>query len=255
LLRELLRGGYSSLPRFVRSSLIDPSLMSGIFGQVTMGTTYKAIQLSRMEPSAEPAVFELIATGEEKLSLVYPELVDEIDALVHTIILFKSEGDTNERALSLTGNRLQSMILINGKFDPSWIFLLDKLVHEAAHAYLFAINLQEELVLNTEGAIYASPLRKDLRDMNAIYHATFVIQRLILAFSRIAAQGDLSDEDRVAVEALLRYYHTRLDGGYDLVMQQGRLSPLAVRLLSEGQETAKSLRQASREGLIATPAK
>jgi hypothetical protein len=241
IMLEFSRGKYESLPRFASSHSIESDFFRVILDQIRLGTTHQEITLYPIDSEIESAVAKVSDVGVRRLEVAYPELAAENAAMVRSILFFDSAGATDERALSFTGDKLQSLILVNGTIEPTWIFFLDKLVHEAAHTYLYAINLSEELVLNTREPKFSSPLRRDDRDMMGIYHATFVIQRLILAFSKILSYGDLTAEDESEVKNLLRYYFSRVDSGYQTVLEHGKLSSLARRLITEGQDCVQEL--------------
>ncbi|MCR1767316.1 hypothetical protein B7760_03934 [Burkholderia glumae] len=241
LLTVIARDRYETLPRFAPASGIDRDLLREVLAEISGGTSYSEIVLQPLSREREQLAERAMRHGMKILESAYADLAAEIEILVGSIVFFESAGATSERALSLTGDKLQSMALVNGEIDVSWIFLLDKLVHEAAHTYLYGINLREELVHNGPDVKYASPLRRDDRDMLAIYHATFVIQRLIVAFSQILDRAELSNEDRSTIRELLALYGSRLDAGFLTIERHGALSDVAWDLIREGQEHAKSL--------------
>ncbi|ACA95247.1 MULTISPECIES: aKG-HExxH-type peptide beta-hydroxylase [Burkholderia cepacia complex] len=241
LLMVMARDRYETLPRFAPASRIDRELLREVLDEISGGTSYTEIVLRPLPRDKEQRAERAMTRGVRVLEAVYPELAAEIEILVGSVVFFESAGATDERALSLTGDKLQSMILVNGEIDVNWIFLLDKLIHEAAHTYLYGINLREELVHNSPETKYASPLRRDERDMLAIYHATFVIQRLLVAFARIFERAALLDADRVAIEEMLALYRARLDAGFSTIERHGDLSDVARELIHEGQDYAKSL--------------
>ncbi|RQU99795.1 HEXXH motif domain-containing protein [Burkholderia cenocepacia] len=241
LLMVMARDRYETLPRFAPASRIDRELLREVLDEISGGTSYTEIVLRPLPRDKEQRAERAMTRGVRVLEAVYPELAAEIEILVGSVVFFESTGATNERALSLTGDKLQSMILVNGEIDVSWIFLLDKLIHEAAHTYLYGINLREELVHNSPEAKYASPLRRDDRDMLAIYHATFVIQRLLVAFTRIFERAELLGADRATIQEMLALYRARLDAGFSTIERHGDLSDVARGLINEGQDYAKSL--------------
>jgi HEXXH motif-containing protein len=63
------------------------------------------------------------------------------------------------------------------------------IAHEAAHLLLFAEALHEPLVSNDESETFPSPLRRDPRPMDGIYHATFVVARTHFVLERITASN------------------------------------------------------------------
>ncbi|MBI0328727.1 aKG-HExxH-type peptide beta-hydroxylase [Burkholderia plantarii] len=245
LLDVISSARYHHLPRFVSSQQVDKLLLGEILDQIKLGTTHDAISLIPVADAVEREAVSVLESGIERLRFACPELAFENDVFVRSVVFFESSGSTNERALSFTGDKLQSLVLINAEIERDWIFLLDKLVHEAAHTYLYAINLHEEMVRNPEEDKFSSPLRRDERTMLGIYHATFVIQRLILAFTRILEARQLSGDEEAKITELLAYYHSRLDSGFDTVMAHGDLSDTARRLLIEGQAYARQLRAPS----------
>jgi hypothetical protein len=245
LLKLVAENDYGEKVGFVSQNDLDISLRDSVFHSILSGADNHRIRALPLTTVEERNASSQLSRGIQKLTETYPEFSSELSRLVDSISFFSSGGDTNERALSVTAHTVQSLILINGKYDPSWIFLLDKYVHEGAHTYLFAINLQEELVLNTEEKLYSSPLRKTARSMSGVYHATFVIQRLILALSSVFAKAVLSDNERIRIKDLLDLYHSRLPEGQLVIKQHAKLSTLAKNLIDEGYESAISLKAMS----------
>lgn len=71
-------------------------------------------------------------------------------------------------------------------------YYVEHMVHEAAHTYLNCLMADDPIVVNSVVEKFPSPLRKDLRPMYGVYHATFVAARMALTFKRIFEQtGDL----------------------------------------------------------------
>ncbi|ASA57966.1 aKG-HExxH-type peptide beta-hydroxylase [Vibrio gazogenes] len=130
--------------------------------------------------------------------------------------------------------------MIEENHDNSWIFLLDKYIREGAHSLLFALNLTEELFYNSDEERYSSPLRKDPRPLPGIYHATFVIQRLIYAFKDILKSPHISMSDVETIKKLLSFYLERVNDGYNTVMKYGKLSPIAKDIIQQGQSIIHS---------------
>ena len=69
-------------------------------------------------------------------------------------------------------------VFANTKHYSNPLKAADCLVHECTHALLFALSLEEPLVKNPVDECYPSPLRRDLRPMDGIFHATMVCARL-----------------------------------------------------------------------------
>lgn len=170
-----------------------------------------------------------------------PGPLKNIQTLVDRVFFVGSDSPEESHVLSMTGARTQGLIFINGEYGSSWVFLLDKYVHEAAHTYLFLINQEELLVLNDQKNLYPSPLREDKRPMEGVYHAVFVLMNLLFAFGVILEKEELIEADRREIEELIETYSKGLIKGYGTVMQQGELTPVAKNLLEEGYKAVQQL--------------
>jgi hypothetical protein len=166
-----------------------------------------------------------------------PKFLGNVQALVHNIFFVGSDCTQKHCAFSLTSAVTQGMVFINGEYNPGWVFLLDKYVHEAAHTYLFLLNQEELLVLNDPKELYPSPLRQDARPMEGVYHALFVLMCLLYAFSKIMAKQALTESDKAEIITLMRMYSDGLERSYTTVMRQGKLTPIARFLLEDGYDT------------------
>ena len=74
------------------------------------------------------------------------------------------------------GAVLLNPALIN---DPSSALMA--LVHESSHQQMFMFHLNDPILLNDATAAYASPLRKEPRPMEGIFHALWVSARMVVA--------------------------------------------------------------------------
>ena len=70
------------------------------------------------------------------------------------------------------------------------------------------------LVENPAEVVYPSPLRSDLRPMDGVVHASYVISRMHYAAARLLESGRLSHEEereaREATERYARHFHEGL---------------------------------------------
>jgi len=199
------------------------------------------ILLRGLSPSKELKARNNLEKGIAYLHRSCPRLLKNIQTLVDRVFFVGNDSSEESHVLSVTGIRTQGLIFINGEYDSSWVFLLDKYVHEAAHAYLFLINQEELLVLNDQKDLYPSPLREDERPMEGVYHAVFVLMNLLVALGMILEKEELVESDKKEIEAFIENYSNGLRKGYATVMQQGELTPVAKELLEEGYETVQQL--------------
>ncbi len=120
--------------------------------------------------------------------------------------------------------------------------MVSGLTHEAAHQLLFGLSLDEPLVENAIGERYGSPLRKDPRPMDGVFHATFVCARMHYAYTRLkeAAKGTLSRKDRDLIEQRLHDYQTKFLDGLDTVQRFGRMTPNGDCILNAAADYMRS---------------
>ena len=244
ILSMLLEPRHANTSGFVRNEDIADVIREPIFTRFYESIDEYEISMLPLDKEKEYEVFLELKRGIALLDIANPDLSSEIKELVNLYMFFDSgERCINKyKARSATSSATQGLILINGESSPDWIYLIDKWVHEAAHTYLFAINLKEEMILNDIDKIYASPLRKDKRHMFGVYHATFVIERLILAFSAIITRCALPPEEYQKIVKLLEYYHIGLEDGYNIIKQYGQLSNIAHNLINEGYNYCQALK-------------
>ncbi|MDW6093421.1 HEXXH motif-containing putative peptide modification protein [Vibrio rhizosphaerae] len=241
ILASIIYGNVDSHTGIVLNSQIDTTLLNLMLEKSIIGLDSYKIDLEPMEKEADITAKENLEYGMSILKDCESSLYDETKNLVSSIVFFSSKkGVGNNKLYSLTSNAMQSLIMIEGRHNNSWIFLLDKYIHEAAHSLLFAINLKEELFYNSEDERYSSPLRKDPRPLSGIYHATFVIQRLIYAFKNILKKAMLNTADKESIQKILEFYLERVNDGYETITKYGKLSPVAKYMIEEGQATIQS---------------
>ena len=122
---------------------------------------------------------------------------DEVRSLMRMIVLgaprSEDAGDLFNGASTFF---LWGASLLNANLRRSAISLLDLLVHESSHVLLFGVSADSALTMNSGHERYESPVRKDKRPIDGIFHACFVSTRVHLALEELLRGGSLSDEDR-----------------------------------------------------------
>lgn len=122
--------------------------------------------------------------------------------------------------------------------------LVEGLVHEGAHKLLFGLSLDEPLVENPVEERFDSPLRKDPRPMDGVFHATFVCARIHYAFQRLRDDpaADFSPAELRIIDQRMSDQRTRFSGGLETVRQFGRMTATGERILAA---TADYMRSAA----------
>jgi HEXXH motif-containing protein len=185
---------------------------------------------------AGDGVASSVALVEEGLALIRrndPGLDGELRALL-TEILLLGQGDAHlfaTAALSCFQN--WGALIVNPLTQRDVLDVIEALAHEATHLTLFALALDEPLLLNPPGLNHYSPLREALRSMDGVYHATIVSARVVRALlAQADADGVSADFRRLALEradTAARYF----EDGADVVEREGMLSPLARTIFDD----------------------
>lgn len=98
-------------------------------------------------------------------------------------------------------------------------YFMEHVVHETSHNVLFGLMLVDPMVLNPTTERYSAPLRTDLRPMYGIFHASFVISRMLRIFKLMEASGEIQ------YARLIKHFEPRLKNGLDILAQHGNLTP------------------------------
>jgi len=75
-----------------------------------------------------------------------------------------------------------------------YLYYIEHITHETSHLNLNAILLHDRLVINNAEAIYPAPIRKDLRPMLGVYHASYVLSRVVRIFNKIKQSNDYNEQ-------------------------------------------------------------
>jgi hypothetical protein len=155
-----------------------------------------------------------------------PELSGEFSGLVCQIIL--AAGDF----AGASSFQLWGALFINPEADHSIVSLIETLAHESAHSLLFGLMLDDCFVLNPDEERFESPLRHDLRPMDGIYHATFVVARMHYAMERLLASGLLDVADTKVAEAAMQRHRQAFTEGIATLNQNGRLTTHGTAIMA-----------------------
>ncbi len=142
-------------------------------------------------------------------------MLDEIREYVRTLVLFSGKTATGITSVRSFGN----VYLRQPRFDMSdmgcLIYFIEHIVHETSHLHLNALMLHDRMITNESQEVFQAPLREDKRPMYGIFHATFVLSRLVRVFERWAntsdslqvkeKYGDLISQHRLGLETVSQH--------------------------------------------------
>ncbi|MFI6172488.1 aKG-HExxH-type peptide beta-hydroxylase [Nocardia sp. NPDC051052] len=169
-----------------------------------------------------PALVDAYRTVLNLLRECWPEAADELLRYVRVIVPFESE-----LLLGWATPLFQGAVFVRAAPDDL-LFTFERLVHEAAHLRLFAIQHTGKLHNDPPDKRLVSVARPDPRPVIGVYHASFVYARLCEAFARAIDHG--ADERWSArLDTLLMRFRS-----LSRTLHEGAtLTPLGERILAE----------------------
>jgi len=175
----------------------------------------------------------------------YPKLAAEIHALVREVVL--ASGATDPNALQFGGVSsfmLWGALALNVSYPLSTVEMVEALAHESAHNLLFGLSIDGPLLENDASLSHPSPLRRDLRHLDGVYHATFVTARMHRAVAELLNGGAFDRKDEAAARGVLTTDERNFAAGLETVLAHAKLTPVGRKVLDgarEYMETAKRL--------------
>lgn len=155
------------------------------------------------------------------------ELYDELTALIHTVYIFNGEA-IQGATFSYAPSAIYICIPIEENFNANTEYFIEHLVHESSHSLLHSLMSADCLILNSPDEKFDAPLRVDKRPIFGIFHASFVIARMVRIFGRLVEQGYTN------YTPILVHFRERLNNGMETLLQRGRFTP-------SGQQVFESL--------------
>lgn len=164
------------------------------------------------------AAFALLDSG-------FPEMAAEVRALLREIVV--AAGPEDPKAITFDGASSYMMwgaVLLNARGQKSVLDTAQALAHESGHNLLFGFCASGALVENADGELFSSPLRKDARPMDGVFHATYVIARMHQTLSRLLASGRLHEEQTAAARTDLALHRENFEAGDGVIREGARLT-------------------------------
>lgn len=191
-------------------------------------------QLVAPDPARAAALRSAIPALLHRLGAVLPLWQQEFTALVAQIHLAETSqgGFGGASAFAAWG-----AILVNPRAQADDLALLLTLIHESSHLKLFSAYVDDEIVLNDPDEGYSSPLRHEPRPMNGIYHAAFVLARMICFLDDLRGSGRVAEVlgplPEGAIEAALESSVERFRAAHEVIRDHGRLTALGRTIIEE----------------------
>ena len=176
------------------------------------------------------AAFALLDSG-------FPQMAAEVRELLREIVV--AAGPEDPKALTFDGASCYMMwgaVLLNARGQKNVLDTAQALAHESGHNLLFGFSSSGPLVDNPDDELFSSPLRKDPRPMDGVFHATYVVARMHQTLVRLLEAGVLDQEQAEAARKDLAIHRRNFEAG-DAVVREG------ARLTDVGREAIEAARE------------
>lgn len=180
--------------------------------------------------------------GYRLMKLAMPELAAEFDELVADVIMVTGDAKAEYQFDGGSSYFLWGALFLNVTSHETEVAMVEVLAHESAHLLLYACAAEEALVTNSDEERYASPLRRDPRPMDGIYHATFVSARMHWAMTQLIESGLLSAAATAAAEEARTQDARNFWSGHDVVSRYGKLTRTGSRVMQSAADYMASFK-------------
>jgi HEXXH motif-containing protein len=188
-----------------------------------------------IEPLARDELRSASALAAETLNLLddcAPDLAAELRNLIREIVFVGSEPDAvRSRFQGASTFYLWGAMFLNAASLPDRVRMAQGLTHEGAHSLLFGFTFGAPLVENDAEERYPSPLREDLRPMEGVVHATFVLARMEYCVQQLLRRGRLTEEERSLALVLSQRNQESYCDGAGLIAKHARFTPTGAAVM------------------------
>lgn len=163
------------------------------------------------------------------ISRVDDDLYKEMLEFVSEFMIIQSNAITAGSSFDLFGLIYINMVNSN----CSKIRMADIIIHEAAHLYLYCMSAEDPLVLNEYSEEFFSPIKGKNRPMIGIYHAAFVLARVLsFLFKARKVENLLSKTELIEAEQLIQRYTKIVVESLHTVRSKAQLSEKGNEIIS-----------------------
>lgn len=174
------------------------------------------------DKEAHEAMIEKIHNALTILKEMTPDVYAETEKFIDSFIILKSGRVTAGSSFCILGS-----IYLKENIHLSRV--VEYIVHETAHQYLFHVSSFDKLCLNPIEELYISPLRKDLRPMIGVYHAVFVLARMIYAFMHLKENKKINSNGQISRK--LKKFQNDFLISFEIIKKNAILTPLGQNLI------------------------
>ncbi len=212
--------------------LIEPGQLSRfechIFSRYTFETgSYPITQVDTLTPPQKSLAQTVVNEAMTLAEIHVPEIFGEFKHYVNNILVFNSDKIVSGSTFSLA-----KCIYFKSPKDNSMesvLEVLDLITHEVAHMHLHLLSINDPLLLNDPEELFSSPFRKDKRPMIGIFHAHFVLYRLLILLTTPSLYEHFKCI-RISYDKRIQKYLERIEFSKEIVQKHAKLTDLGQSL-------------------------
>ena len=216
---------------------------------ITADETDMMIPLAKVGEAERSRAATLIAATLSLLDVAAPEIAGELRALVREVVTVHSATPPKDsEALELDGASsfyVWGALFLNSARQQGRVSMAVTLVHEATHGLLFGMSLGAPLVENGPEERYKSPLRDDPRPMDGLFHATYVLARMIDCLQRLLRSSELTADEHSAAQVALAQHQAEYEAGLATVAASARFSDIGAAAFDAMRQACPNLASAA----------
>jgi hypothetical protein len=159
-----------------------------------------------------------------------PDYYEESQRFISEILLIKADRIRH-------GSSVDAFGMMFRNFNFRWEHLTDSIdiiIHEIAHLYLYVLNTLDQIVVNATD-LHSSPLRVDKRPLIGIYHAAFVLSRVVDVLRETLKKKTLPQSEVSYCKELIERHITEFNMAMGVLNEHAILTPIGQGLLSSAQ--------------------
>ena len=219
-------------------ALGDPEILSHTPRYQRMMDSDPLAHFDFLPPPAElaSAFRKQFANGLSLIERYIPELAEEVHELISQVLMAVGDPESGMEFDGGSSYSLWGALFLNATCHDNDIAMAEVIAHEAAHCLLYGMSIDESLVLNPDDELYPSPLRRDKRPMDGIYHATYVSARMHWAMSRLLETGELDEASREIARQALASDEQNFYSGYQTVEAHADLTATGRQAMAGAKE-------------------
>jgi hypothetical protein len=237
---EKLLQTLKTIPVYIKDQILnyqDPSITELLWKEVEW-ISFREIpeggQLSPCDSALWQSGQELVKDALEVMAEGAPQVYEELKNLVNMIILVDSE-----RFIGGSSFDIQGCILLKVAPQYPLLEIVDILVHEAAHQYIFLLSTLDPLCLNDRNKLYPSPLRKDPRPIMGNFHAIFVLGRFIYTLNFLRDSSYAERLGACKLKEKIDLYKEKISLALPCFYEHAHLTALGARLIGSVESMLK----------------